>query len=248
VEGALGKLKPENVPYALENTKVGSISSMLQDSQNANREYGGQIKGILSSPTYVAHTGDGSAAIDDTLSQFKDSVMKTPEDVAAAVKQVAPGKAAIVDKVLSGDATLFEKNALRSEIDQNTYKNANDLPTLTFNKQVANSVANNLRNEVQTHAPETAPVFADYSKELNLQKALGNAQKGVERSGKLGLLDILSMATGGLPAVLGERVARSPAVSIATAKGASRLSGILPKLAPIGAALKTAATFGATKD
>lgn len=70
VQSALPKLDGANIPKVLQDTKLGTIGSMLKASRGAVSDLGGQIHSILSSDAYVSHIGDGNASIDDASSRF----------------------------------------------------------------------------------------------------------------------------------------------------------------------------------
>ncbi len=241
---ALPKLDSANVDYALQNTDIGSISSNLEKSDQAVKSYGGQIQSILEHPQYANETGDGSASIQGVIEAFPNANLN-PEKVAGIVGNVVPGSEKLVEKVANGDATLLEKNQLRQQLDLATKKVFTDSPTLTFNKQIAHSLANTLRNEVQSVAPETAPVFSEFSKEMNLNKALTVAQQKIQKGSAIGLYDILGAmggSVGGLPgAAMGvavEKAARSPAVQLGVAKGVQAIGKSAPVINAIGRGIK----------
>ncbi len=241
---ALPKLENGNVDYALKNTKLGSIASNVEQSDKAVKSYGNQIESILTHPQYANETGDGSASIQGVMQAFPNAKLN-PEKVAGIVADVVPGSEKLVDKVSEGTATLLEKNQLRQQLDMATKKVFTDSPSLTFNKQVAHSLANSLRNEVQSVAPETAPVFAEFSKEMNLNRALNTAQTKIEKGAAFGLYDILAAmggsvagAPGAIASVAAEKAIRSPAVGLGAAKGIQALGKTAPVLGAIGKAVK----------
>lgn len=193
-----------------------TFSGLQEENQKAWNSLDTQIKDILAKPETALpegagvmvgpNLGQGAQSLENTLSKFSDSDMKTIQDVATEVKSVVPEKSKLVDKVMSGEATLSEKNELRSYIDRNVYGIRGELPKLSFSKNVANDVANNLRNEVQTLKPETAPLFDEFSKEIQLKKFIGKNAKRLAQ-GKaisvLGLAQMLGAGIMGLPGYLG---------------------------------------------
>ena len=238
VRQALPKLTPGNEQYALENTKVGSLQTLLQDSKSSIQNLGGQIKQILSHPDYATHTGEGDAAIQKTLAAFPNSDY-TPSSVVSSVKSLVPEQSKLVDKVAAGTATLSEKNDLRKSIDPIIKKVFTDNPQVSSTKQIGAEFANSLRGEVQSQAPETQPVFAKLSKEIDLRNALQTMNKRVQNNKALGLYDItaalggLSTAgpVGALGAIAAEKAARSPAVGLAAAKAAQVGAKAAPTIA-----------------
>lgn len=214
--------------YALNNTKGLSVSKMLEHSNKSVDGFRNQIDTILSHPEYTRETGNGAQAITDALTQFPEAQL-TESKVIGMAKQLAPESKALVDKVADGTATLAEKNALRSELDSKIYIKFPE-KTLTFNQKVGKVIADSLRGDVQTTAPETVPIFNKFSKELTLNQAL---QRAVNKKTVAG--DILAggagFAKGGLKgaaeAILIEKGLRSPSVLLNAAKlarGTSRVA------------------------
>lgn len=244
---ALPKLNSSNVDYALENTKLGTIDSNLAKSDQAVKSYGNQIQSVLSHPQYANEVGDGAASLEGVIQAFPHAKLDA-EKVAQIASDVVPGSEKLVNKISEGTATLLEKNELRQQLDQATKKVFTDSPQLTFNKQVVHSFANSLRNEVQSVAPETEPIFNEFSKELNLNGALRSVSKKMEKGAAIGLYDVLSAMGGsiaGIPGSLGavaaEKALRSPGVGLAAAKGANVLKSATPLFTGIANAAKSPA-------
>jgi hypothetical protein len=234
VQSALPKLDPDNVDDVLNNTKLGTINGMLQDSKTAVSDGGSQIDDILHSAQYATNTGNGNQALTDAALAFPHSNY-TADDVLGAAKQVVPGYAKTLDQINDGTATLADKNEVRSAIDMATKKIFTDSPQVSATKTLAASLASELRDEVKTTAPETQPVFDDLSKELNLRTALASVSKKLGTKSPINLYSIVSFLAGGLPAALGEEFVHSPATSIATAKAVNAVAPVVSKLAsPLG--------------
>lgn len=225
VQKALPKLNPENTDIVLNQTHLGSIKSMAQESEKAVSSYGKAIDEVLSKPQYKDAVGNGAQAIGDTLSQFANADL-TEKKVVGILKQVAPAQKTLIDKVANGTATLAEKNTLRSTIDQAIYPKFTDTPSLTFNKKIGKAFTDSLRSEVQKNAPETGAIFKFFSKEINLRNALKAAQAKIVKGAPVGLYDLMGYAAGHIPGVIGEKAARSPAVLTAAAKGISALQKV----------------------
>lgn len=227
--------------YALNNTKGLSVSKMLEHSNQQTSGFNKQIQTILSKPEYAANVGNGAQALTDVLGQFPNSQLSAGK-ITSIAKSVAPSQAAIVDKVADGTATLVEKNALRVALDKGTAKVFTDHPNVSFQKQVGNALANSLRSEVQTVAPETAGIFNNYSKELTLNQALQKANN--KKQGVLG--DLIAggtgFASGGLKgaaeAIAVERGLRSPTGQILAGKAVQGLAKSAPAINAVGKAVK----------
>lgn len=243
----LPKLAPGTEAQALANTKLGTIGSLLNDSNASVNNLGSQIRTILSHPDYITHTGEGNAAIQTAVAAFPHSNY-TAKSVISAASNVVPAKAALVDKVAAGTATLAEKNTLRQALDAATKSRFTDTPKLSASKEVAGQLADALRKEVQSNAPETKPVFQKLSHELNLRNALASTNKKLQNKPFIGLLDIISALGGGLPAVAGEKFARSPAIGLGTAKAATQLNKAMPTINKIANTARSATIKKATNQ
>jgi hypothetical protein len=229
VRGVLPKLTPGNEQSVLEKTKLGSVSSMLDDAANAVQGHGKQIDQILASPQYANHLGDGNGAIQKAVAAFPNSEYDAPS-IVQTVKDLIPQQSKLVSKIQQGTAVLGEKNTVRKALDAATKKRFTDAPQLTASKEIGAKVADTLRHEVQSHAPETQPIFKTLTKELDVRNALSKAQQKIDGKANVGLLDILSYMGGGIPGIVGEKIARSPAAAIGIAKALSAGGKALPAI------------------
>lgn len=252
VKSALPKIKDKTIPYVLENTKLGTTASLLENSNSAVKNYSHQIDTVLSHPQYANEIGNGAQPIVDAMESLPNAQLD-PTKIVSILKQVAPENKTIVEKLAKGVATLAEKNTLRQELDMATKKVFTDKPTLTFAKEVGHQIADALRSDVQTSAPETVPIFSQFSKELDLNKALRviNAKNNLRPT----LYDI-GAAYGGFQAggfkgateaILAERLLRSTGGKLAIAKGANVIAKTLPTLGKIGQAIKAPLIKAATQ-
>lgn len=245
VKQALPKLTPGNEEYALRNTRVASIPKLIVDSRNSINELGAEVSTVLKTK-YKGNVGAGNSSIQQTLEQFSDSAY-TPDYVVKTLKSLVPTRAKLIDKVADGTATLYEKNVLRKSVDPIIKKVFTDHPQVSSKKEVAAAFANALRREVQTSAPETQPLFANMSKEIDLKNALSDMAKRLEDRKALGLYDIVAGLggfttlgpVGAAGAIAFEKAARSPGVGLGAAKVFEGIANTTPAAAN---ALKTPAT------
>lgn len=234
VKNALPKLSNGNEQYVLNSTKLGPIKNMLTDSSASVSNLGQQVQSILTHPEYAADTGAGNFALEKTLNAFPNSAYTVPQ-IISTIKQLVPAQAKLVDQVANGTATLVQKNQLRASIDPIIKKVFTDAPQVTAKKQIGAEFANALRGEVQSYAPETQPIFANMSKEIDLRNALFAADKKLATKSALSLYDIVAGLggfttlgpAGAVGAIVAEKAFRSPAVGVAAAKG---LQASLPAL------------------
>lgn len=217
--------------YVLNNTK-GLTTNQMYATSNANRAaYEKTIQSILNHPEYANESGNATEIVQDVLGEYPSSNLDAKK-VVNIVKKIAPRNSTVVDRVANGTATLSEQNTLRRELDAATKKVFTDHPQVTFNKEVASKFANSLRSNVQNTAKETAPVFAKYAREINLNNALKAAVNKKTVAGDLlaggtgfagGLVKdgLMGGIKGAAEAILLERAARSPAVRILAGKAAN---------------------------
>lgn len=250
-QSALPKIRDTSVPYALDNAGVGSTKQLLAKSDGAVQSYSGQIRSILQHPQYANETGNAKNIMSDVLSAFPNSKLDAPQ-VTFIVSRVVPGSATLVDKVAAGTATLSEQNTLRSQLDMATKKVFTDSPNLTFNKQVAHTLADSLRSNVQSSAPETKSIFANFSKELDLNKALTSLDR--KNNLKPTFKDLAAAYAGyqtdGIPgaltAVAGERLIGSGAVRLSAGTILNKTSKVAPLLKGVVSAAKASVIKKAT--
>lgn len=238
--GGFTRTPQDIVNYTLENTKAGSLKSIYNKSNRTISSYGNQIQGVLKLPHYADETGKVSDIIPNVISQLPNAELDS-NGIANIVKRVVPGSKSLVDKVAKGTANLAEQNALRSQIDQATKKIFTDSPNVSFAKEVAAKMANSLRTNVKTTAPETTGLFSQLSQELNLNNAIEQAAKKKRLLGDL-IAGGAGFAKGGLKgsleAIAIERGLRSPEARLIAAKGIRQVSKAAPAVSAITKAVK----------
>lgn len=226
INNLLPQLKnPETIDYATSNLKLGSVDSMVTASQASLDSYNASIKSILTHPDYANAAVSGTDIIQKTLQQFPNSEY-TPETIIAKIKSQIPGTAALVTKLQDGSLSLDEANTLRQSIDKVTYKTAIDSPEVRAGKELAQAFGNSLRSNVQELAPETKPIFSNYSKEINLQKALQKLSLKEGRAGAISMRELITAlgATGfagpvaGVGTLVAEKIVDSPMARVGLAK------------------------------
>lgn len=248
IQKALPKLDSKNVDWATQTLDAGTVKSNLDKSTQAVRSSGDTLNSILNHPQYEKETGNVGQVVQDTLDKYPNAQLNNAK-VASIVKNVTPAQKDLIDKVMNGTANIAEQNKLRQAIDQAVYPKFTDTPSLTFAKQVAKAFTDSLRGNVQNTAPETIPLFEQFSKELNLNQALKFAKAKIEKGAPVSLYDFAGAAAGGIPGIIGERVARTPAALISTAKGINAVNRVAqnPIVQDVGKVVKKVITQGAAK-
>src|ERR1051326_4954903 len=68
---ALPKLENKNIPYAMENTKIGSLPALQKQSSASMENYESQIQGILSHPEFKSVAEDSGSILKGALEDRK---------------------------------------------------------------------------------------------------------------------------------------------------------------------------------
>lgn len=236
---ALPKLDNKNIPYAIENTKIGSINSLKTRSSASIGNYEDSIQSVLNHPEYKASVGGSPSILGKALEDFPNSNY-TPDDLITNAKDMAPGVSKLINKFETNTANIQEINAIRKELDKATASVYTSLNRPPEKKLLGASLANSLRDFVQKNAPETEPIFSKYAQEVGLNKAIAAAIKKGEQKIKLG--DIAAGAggfaaggwKGALQAILAERLLLNPSAQLA---GAKILTGTNKITAPVAQAI-----------
>lgn len=246
--------KPGVSEHVLANHKIRlNTDSLLNDARKASGGYKKQVSQILSQPEYSGKVGVDSAGniLNDVLNKHSSSYV-TASDVLANAKKVAPNVASKIDRFSRGNATLADINDIRAALDKansTAFGRFVTSPALNFEKELALSFQNALRDFVQTTAPNTAPIFNNWSKEITWMRAIQRAQQ--KGTGSLSLGDLAFITAGGVSGVLTggvgggvagsilgfgtEKLLKSPAARF----GLGKTLQAGQKLAPVGRVLKT---------
>lgn len=243
INQVLPQLKnPDTIDYALNNLKLGTVDGMIEHSQKALNSYDSQINAILQHPDFELGSVNGGDILGDVINQFPNSEY-TPESVISKMKSQLPDQAKIFTTLSDGgDISLADANTLRQKIDRITYKTAIDSPEVKAGKDVAAAFGNTLRSFVQDTATETQPIFSNYSKEINVMRALKKLSAKGDKAAFVNMKDLLFSALGGtiggLPGAvasgLTEKVVSSPVAKIGSAKAIRALSPTIKNAATIG--------------
>lgn len=220
---ALPKLDNKNIPYALENTKMGSLSSLQKQSSASMNNYETQIQSVLSHPEFKAVAENSNRILDKATKMFPNSDY-VAKDLIDNAKNIAPKVSKLITKFEAGQADIQEINTIRKELDAATKSVYTSLNRPPEAKLLGATLANSMRDFVQTNAPETQNIFSKYAQEIGLNKALGVAIKKGEQKIRLGDIGagIAGFAKGGLQgaleAILAERLILNPAAQMGAAK------------------------------
>lgn len=233
---ALPKLENKNVDYTLNNVKLGSLKSVQQRSSNAIKGYEDEVQNILNRIKVPTNT---QSVLDDAVSNFPNAEYTT-DDLITNAKNIAPKVSKLITKFQKGEASIQELNTIRKELDQATKSVYTSLNRPPEAKLLGATLSGSMREYVKKIAPQTIPVFDDYSKEIGLNKAIQAAVKKGEQ--KITFKDIIAGGAGfsqgglkgALSAIIAERLLFNPAGQLGTAQIIRETSRIT---APAGTAL-----------
>lgn len=247
VQGVIKNSNPDVAQYALTK-KMGSPAQMLRESDASLKTIGTQLGAALTHSNVADVVIPSSQIVPKIFEAFPNAEL-SPEALAQEIAKVAPLQKALITKLFSGEGlSIDELHTLNSAIGQNTYKMAFDDPQVKAGKAIGNAFYQASKQIITTAAPDTTPLFDQYSKEIQLNTALSKVAKRSVKTQALTLRDIMSLmggfaalgpmgALGGLAA---ERAATSPTVNLHAA-------GLLSKAAGGGInKLAAPATLGAT--
>jgi hypothetical protein len=233
-KSVLPKLKDQNVDYALKNTKLGTAKTMLKSSEDSIKNYESRVQAVLTHPEFANVAEDVTPILDDALSIFPNSEYAAA-DLIKNAKEIAPKVSKLITKMEAGQANLQELNAIRKELDSATKSVYTSLNRPPETKALGAALSNALRDYVKTTAPETADIFLNYAKEVDLQKALQALNKKTGDS-PISFKDVLAGASGyahsgfkgALSLILIERGLLSPAGRMVGAKALNAVGQSAP--------------------
>lgn len=237
-QGAL-KLDPETAEYALNTKNIGTVQSLLAQSQSSRSNIGSQIGDVLGQ-TYGGVLANGTKAAEDAASSFTEGKVTPQMLIENAADLLGPTQSNLVDKYAAGEATLEDINKLKSALDRRVESVYTKMSLPPVKKELGAAFASALRDEVKTAAPETVPLFEQYQKEMTLLKSLKKLAAKNPRN-LIGLRDLWAIMAGGgggagllgapyaIPGAAAaygiERLSSSPGGQFTLAKG---LSGLMP--------------------
>lgn len=250
-------LSAEEAQYAASKP-LGSLSSMLSDSNKNMSQLGSSLGKALKNPQYDYVQPSGEEIVKKILAdpQLKDAGLSA-KDIVANINSLIPLKKNLANKLVSGqDMTLTELHQLNSSLGKATFKRVFDDPTVRAGKDIGNITYHAISDVLKQSAPETASMFDDLSKEYALNAGLNKAVRAGDKARPVGLREIVSMMAGmglggiagpiggvlgGTASVLGEKALRSPGFNL-------KAAGLISKLGtPLANKVGTAASSEASR-
>lgn len=247
VQGVIKNSNPDVAQYALTKS-MGSPAKMLADSNASLKTIGSQLGAALTHSKVADVIVPSEQIVPKILEAFPNAEL-SPEQLQQEIGKIAPLQKRLITKLFSGEGlSIDELHTLNSAIGQNTYKMAFDDPMVKAGKAIGNAFYQASKQIITTAAPDTTPLFDQYSKEIALNSAISKVAKRGVKGQAITLKDIISLMggftalgpMGALGALGAERVATSPTINLQAA-------GLLNKAAGAGIQKAVpAATIGAT--
>lgn len=230
-------------PFLVKSGRVGSVDSLIKQSQSAIDDISTQVESSLSKSTNAGTIIPRQNIVDGVVQQINDAGgAVSADDVIGIIDNLAPQARGILAKE---QLTLVEANKLRSLIDKTLGDRAFVGSQLPFNKDVLRMFTNNLRETVKTEGdPALRSLFDDYSKNITLRNALVDRASSGGGVNSVGLYDLITGVgaygfTGdpltALTAATGRRVFESAAFKTTAAqvfKNTDKVANVLEKTSP----------------
>lgn len=226
VKNAIPGLDEKGANYLLENKPVGTVSKLFKDSADSVVNLNTQIDTILKHPDLIDEKIDTPKLLNEILYGKNGQSNYTDATIEKVMKQLAPEKAKLIDKIMNGEANLYEANEVKKALYSQTKKVFTDAPNITAKKKLGADIATSIANTIKTQAKETGPIFDKMAKEINLRNALLKVFKKQDAQKLIGMYDLASMGVGGtiagLPGAvagdIGRKIVSNPSTKIIGAK------------------------------
>lgn len=228
-------LSSEEAQYAVaKKSGLGSLDTMYANSNKDISQIETSLSAELKNPKYDYVQPSGDQIIQKALADPKlEESGLAPEDVAKNLNAIAPLQKNLITKLVSGeDMTLTELRKLNTGLGRSIFKRVFDDPTVRAGKDIGSAVYHAISDTIKSAAPDSAPMFDNYQKEIALNSGLEKAIRTGDKKKVFGLPDLLAIMAGfGVSGPLGamgglalEKAAYSPTVNLKTA-------GLVGKLA-----------------
>lgn len=210
----------ETAKYAVDKG-LGSPTKMLTESDSSLSKIGSGIESVLNHESLKGITATAQDIYPSIIEKYPNAGL-TLENVGEQLKKLAPLQQGLVDKLEKTGLTAAELNQLKSAIGGATYKSVFDEPAVKAGKQIGNSAYASFSDWLKKVAPDAAPLFEEYTKELQLNGALQKAIRNGEKARPITLRDIVALMAGlgvggplgGLGTVVAEKALVNPSVNL----------------------------------
>lgn len=223
VRSFIPKINEKTTEHALMTKKLGSLESVLNQTDASIESLGKSLDNALNNPVYANQRAQGNDIMSQVAVSLPDAGL-TADDIVANLKRVAPMKSGLLDKFRKGTLSLKELHSLNFEIGKNVYKTVFDDPTMKANKDIGNAFYHIVSDYIKKTAPETVPLFEDISKELPLRAGLKRATNAGEKSRPITVADLVTFGIGSVGSpmtaigmVVAKKALQSPTLNLKTA-------------------------------
>lgn len=212
----------ETAQYAVDQG-LGSPTKMLTQSDASLSKIGSGIESVLNHPELKGVTATAEDVYKGILSKYPEAGL-TLENIGAELKKLIPLQKGLIDRLESGGLNAAELNRLKTAIGSATYKSVFDEPAVKAGKQIGNSAYAAISDWLGQKVPSAAPLFNEYTKELQLNGALQKAIRNGAKARPFTLRDIVALMAGlgaggpagAVGAYVAERGATNPTVNLVT--------------------------------
>lgn len=227
----------ETAEYAVSRG-LGTPTKMLAQSDASLTKIGRGIETVLNDPAIEGVTASAQDVYPSIIEKFPNAGL-TMENVGEQLKRMAPLQKGLIDKLELTGLNAAELNNLKTAIGENTYKMRFDEPAVKAGKDIGNAayaaISDWLKEvlpSVRSNMPNIAPLFDEYTKELQLNSALQKAIRAGEKARPFTLRDIVAimagLGAGGPGGAVGayalERGATNPSINLKVAGLVNRLN------------------------
>lgn len=229
----------ETAQYAVQKG-LGTPSSMLKASDASLKDLGTKLDAALTKPSNSYVQPNGEELLNNVAQKLPDAQL-SPDEIYQTLNKLVPLKRGLLTKLADNTISLKELHSLNSAIGKATFKTVFDDPAVKAGKQVASEFYHTTSDFLKQAAPDSAPLFDEFSKELRLNGALSKAVRSGEKTRMLTLRDLVAFGamsgiTGqplaGIGGVLAEKALTNPSINLMSA-------GLLSKTTPgLGLAAK----------
>lgn len=242
-QSSSAKLKGKDAAkYLVESGRVGSVDSLISQTDEAMNVLNTQIDDIISAKTSAGVTINRADIVDDIVREINNAGGAIDEtQVLSTIDKLAPQARGLIQKET---LTLAEANQLRQALDKTLGDRAFFANQLTFNKGVLMDYTNALREAVKSTDDSLRPLYEEYAKNITLKQALNARSVAGGGANSIGMYDLLTggaaFTTTGDPvtsllAVAGRRGFEAPSVKTGLAqvfKNTDKVTAALQSAAP----------------
>lgn len=226
------------------NQKIGTQESLLNQTQKVVETEGNKIDTALQKYNNQLSSANPFSEVLQQFPEYQNKEGQLVQKIKSFISQssnIGEDRSTLlnyIDKIVNGEANLFEKNQVRKVLDLATkggYAKLAKSINPSAGHDLVMTFADALRNEIKGTAKETIPMFEELQKSVNIRNVV---RKVANKKGSTSIFrysdiipflggNVLMPGVGGIGAVLASRAAENPATRFAGAKlSRGLLSGV----------------------